>query len=209
MPQWEALLSRAHSFNLVPRFNFRPRQTLTLRWHLEHMTPTELQRAAFTLASQAYEAGIEIRTLQELSEPFSLVEEPKTSPSSTISQFTPWQAQPERSSLASPGNGDDGTFPLPDQRLPPDLQLLPSHVPLFPTRDSRRSGPHNLEFINPNELFDPFRMANAGTAWHNQPPSATLEQFSDEDKPSNILQCKPIDPGMEVGEMILNAMAFQ
>ena len=112
-PRWEDHLSFARSFNnLVPRFNFRPRKTLSLKWHLEHMTSEELQRAAPGLASQAYEAGIEIRTLQELSDPFSLVEDPRSSPSSTVSHPVPWQALPEEFSIP-PRTDDHGTLPDP------------------------------------------------------------------------------------------------
>jgi hypothetical protein len=161
--QWEAQLSRAHSFNLVPRFNFRPRKTLTLKWHLEHMSPTELQTAALTLALQAYEVGIEIRTLNELSDPFSLVKEPQASPSSAMSQFTPWQALPEEFSLPPSSTDYEGTFPLPAQQLPPDLQPLALQIPLLPTWNCQRSNSHTLEFMNPNGLFDPFGMVIPGS----------------------------------------------
>jgi hypothetical protein len=153
--QWEAQLSRAHSFNLIPRFNFRPRKTITLKWYLEHMSPTELQTAALTLALQAYEAGIEIRTLDELSNPFSLVEEPKTSPSLTVSQFTSWQALPDGFSLPS-STDYEGTFPpLSAQPLPLDLQSLASQIPQLPTWNCQQSNSHTLEFMDQMDSSTP------------------------------------------------------
>jgi hypothetical protein len=119
------------------------------------MTSTELQRAAVTLASKVYKAGIE----KEHSDPFSLVVEPETSLSSTMSQFTPWQALPEEFSLAPSSTDYEGTFSLPGQQIPSDLQSFALQTSPFPTWNGQRSDFHTLEFLNPN---GPFGMANLG-----------------------------------------------
>jgi hypothetical protein len=86
------------------------------------MTSTELQTAAVTLASQAYHEGIEIGNSQDLSDPFSPIAEPKTSPSSAVGQSTPWQALPEEFSLPPPSTDYEDTFLMPDQQITPDLE---------------------------------------------------------------------------------------
>jgi hypothetical protein len=162
-PQWQSQLSRAHSFdNLVPRFNFRPRKTFTLKWDLEHMNPTELHRAASKLASQAYEAGIEIRNLQELSDPFSLVEQPKTSTSSTISHSTPLPALSE--GLFPLSNTDlEGQFPILEQQYQPDPQQLSSNPGPFTSYNGERVNSNKGVFINQYMPFYSFGMADLGS----------------------------------------------
>ena len=76
-PYWERhVAQQVFPYNVPPRFNWRPRNTLQLKRQLEYFDGVELSKRAAYLALQVYETGLEVRSAQELLDSSGLIAEP-------------------------------------------------------------------------------------------------------------------------------------
>ena len=62
-------------YNVPARFHWRPRNTKVLKWRLEYLDDVELRKEGDSLALQAYETGLEVRSTEELWDPSVLITE--------------------------------------------------------------------------------------------------------------------------------------
>ncbi|KIN07000.1 hypothetical protein OIDMADRAFT_139713 [Oidiodendron maius Zn] len=121
--RWEKYVSdQLGHYNVVARFNWRPRNTLLLRLKLEYFeTISDIE--ADKLVEDAYQIGLEVRTAHELLDPSTLITEPSTIRSQTgLSSYEPsLQGQRiDKFNLAIEGSGKD---PKESPSQPPDLTL--------------------------------------------------------------------------------------
>lgn len=146
---WERhVAQQVYPYNVPARFNWRPRNTIQLKRHLEYLDGAELSKHAAYLALRVYETGLEVRSAQELldssgliAEPISMQRQPQYSPPTLVDD-------PHNQSEAS-------TIPLFDQepqgpstpfRDPPSTPALAIESP-----DSNLSNNQLLAL----HLFDP------------------------------------------------------
>lgn len=130
-PYWEAhVAGQVFPYNISARFNWRLRNTTLLKWQLEYNDEADLKKNAKAIVLQAYETGLEVRSVQELADPSVLIAEPIKQPSE-VSESLDLASQLQHSDsdmiagckmqLCQPRT------PLPPQELPgqfPDQYLL-------------------------------------------------------------------------------------
>jgi hypothetical protein len=76
-PYWERhVAEQVFPYNVRARFDWRPRNTILLKRHLEYTDEIELSKHAAYLARQAYETGLEVRSVQEILDSSGMVAEP-------------------------------------------------------------------------------------------------------------------------------------
>ena len=121
--RWEKYVSdQLGHYNVVARFNWRPRNTLLLRLKLEYFeTISDIE--ADKLVEDAYQIGLEVRTAHELLDPSTLITEPSTIRSQTGLSSCESSLQGQRIdkfNLAIEGSGKDPKEP---PSPPPNLTL--------------------------------------------------------------------------------------
>ena len=76
-PYWERhVAQQVFPYNVPARFDWRPRNTIHLKRQLEYIDEIELSKHAAYLARQAYETGLEVRSVQEILDSTGMVAEP-------------------------------------------------------------------------------------------------------------------------------------
>ena len=153
---WEAhVAGQVFPYNISARFNWRPRNTTLLGWQLEYNDEADLKKNAKTIALQAYETGLEVRSAQELGDPSVLIAEPIKQPSEVPTSLDlTSQLQHSDSDMIAGCRMQlcHPRTPLPPQELPGQF---PDQYPLSATEELRND--INAEqLLSFNQFLPPF-----------------------------------------------------